>query len=231
MSKVQIYMKPRPVTSAYRPAKYLPFQIWSMFADYETIPFDLTEYTVRSPDLSAGIAGFHNELVPSLEYEVSEISCSSRLNLKELARMEAKYVSHFLLKGGSHVSRLYQGNHILPRATEDDPESCDALFFSILTKYDVESCADVDVATEMGMFVWALCMHYMVYYFGCHSCLVFSFIVPWYKFERDLHHPKVVYIIMTPSFHLRVCRLSSLPLFYSNSIPTFLIPFSEETDQ
>lgn len=76
-----------------------------------------------------------------------------------------KSVSHFLLKSESHVNRLYQGDYTLPRATEDDPESWDTLFFSILARGDVELRADVDVATELEMFIWAY-MHYMVYYFG-----------------------------------------------------------------
>ncbi|PBK90057.1 hypothetical protein ARMGADRAFT_1014719, partial [Armillaria gallica] len=76
-----------------------------------------------------------------------------------------KSVSHFLLKSESHVNRLYQGDHTLPHATEDDPESWDTLFFLILARGDVELRADVDVATELEMFIWAY-MHYMVYYFG-----------------------------------------------------------------
>ncbi|SJK98723.1 uncharacterized protein ARMOST_01992 [Armillaria ostoyae] len=98
MSKVQIYLKPLPVSSVYGHAKYIPFQ-WHpdfkygpFFAGYGTIPSDATEYTIHSPDLSAGIATFHNELVPSLQLEVPEISRSSWPSLIELARPKMKLV-------------------------------------------------------------------------------------------------------------------------------------------
>ncbi len=77
-----------------------------------------------------------------------------------------KSVSHFLLKSESHFNRLYQDDHTLPHATEDDPESWDTLFFSILARGDVELRGNVNVTAELEMFIWAY-MHYTVYYFGC----------------------------------------------------------------
>ncbi|PBK79120.1 hypothetical protein ARMGADRAFT_1093420 [Armillaria gallica] len=73
---VQVYLKPRPISSVFGHSKYLPFQ-WNpdfkcgpFFAGYGTIPADATEvYTIHSPHLSAGIAAFHNELIPSLQDE------------------------------------------------------------------------------------------------------------------------------------------------------------------
>ncbi|KAK0452475.1 hypothetical protein EV421DRAFT_1898209 [Armillaria borealis] len=64
MSEVKIYLKPRPVSSAYGHADYLPsqwhpdFKYDPFFGGYGTIPSD--EYTIPSPDLPAAITAFHN---------------------------------------------------------------------------------------------------------------------------------------------------------------------------
>ncbi|PBK68906.1 hypothetical protein ARMSODRAFT_1085322 [Armillaria solidipes] len=63
------------------------------------------------------------------------------------------------------------GDHTLP---PESPE-WDELFFSILARGDVE-LRDVDIDTELEIFVWA----YMVFYF----C------IPWLKFRSDLRHPE-----------------------------------------
>ncbi|PBK68899.1 hypothetical protein ARMSODRAFT_199686 [Armillaria solidipes] len=188
MSEVKIYLRPRPVSSVYGHASYLPFQ-WHpdfkygpFFAGYGTIPSDATEeYTIHSPDLSTGIAAFHNELLPSLRAEVPEITRTLWSSLVELKRTKLRSISHFLLQSQSYINRLYQGDHTpFPLLSEmrTDPE-WNKLFFSILARGDVELRDEVDVDTEVEIFVWAY-MHYMVYYFG----------LTWLKFQRDLHYPE-----------------------------------------
>ena len=74
-------------------------------------------------------------------------------------------VARFLYESQSHVNRLYTGDHTpfpLPTELRTDSE-WDGLFFSILGRGDVELREDVDVDTEVEIFVWAY-MHYMVYY-------------------------------------------------------------------
>ncbi|KAK0449755.1 uncharacterized protein EV420DRAFT_1482992 [Desarmillaria tabescens] len=157
----------------------IPTSNTDRFSGYETIPSDATEkYTIHSPDLSAGIAAFHGELIPSLQAEVPEITRSSWCSLVKLERTKMEPASRFLHESESHVNRLYQGDHTL-RATADDRYSWDKLFFSILARGEVELRDDVDVDTELGIFVWAY-MHYMIYYFS----------LPWLKLQRELRHPE-----------------------------------------
>ncbi len=167
MSEVKIYLKPRPV---YGHANYIPFQ-WHpdfkygpFFAGYGTIPSDATEeYTIHSPNLFAGIAAFINNLVPSLQTEVPEITRSLWYGLVELERTIMRPVARFLYESQSHVNRLYTGDHTpfpLPTELRTDSE-WDDLFFSILARGDVELRDD---DTELEIFVWAY-MHYMVFYF------------------------------------------------------------------
>ncbi|PBK79497.1 hypothetical protein ARMGADRAFT_133858 [Armillaria gallica] len=175
MSEVKIYLKPRPVSSAYGHANYLPFQ-WHpdfkygpFFSGYGTIPSDaIEEYTIHSPDLSAAIAAFHDELIPSFQTEVPEITRSQWRDLVELERTIMRPVARFMLHSQTHVNRLYTGDHIpFPLSTELRTDSeWDGLFFSILGRGDVELREDVDVDTEVEIFVWAY-MHYMVYYSCC----------------------------------------------------------------
>ncbi|KAK0237863.1 hypothetical protein EDD85DRAFT_1004812 [Armillaria nabsnona] len=168
MSEVKIYLKPRPV---YGHANYLPFQ-WHpdfkygpFFAGYGTIPSDATEeYTIHSPNLSAAIAAFHNQLVPSLQTEVPEITRSLWPSLVELERTIMRPCDHTPFP--------------LPTELCTDPE-WDELFISILARGDHVELRDADIDTEVEIFVWAY-MHYMAFYF----C------TPWLKFQRDLRHPE-----------------------------------------
>ncbi|KAK0452482.1 hypothetical protein EV421DRAFT_904000 [Armillaria borealis] len=183
MSEVKIYLKPRPVSSVYGHASYLPFQ-WHpdfkygpFFAGYGTIPSDATEeYTIHSPDLFTGIAAFHNELIPSFQAEVPEITLLQWRSLVELQETIMGPVARFILQSQNHVNRLY--HTLFPQLRTDAKR--DELYFSILARGDVELREDVDVDTKVEIFVWAY-MHYMVYY----SCL------PWYKFQKDLRYRKV----------------------------------------
>ncbi len=117
MSDVEIYLKPRPISSVYGHSNYLPFQ-WNpdfkygpFFARYGTIPSDATEvYTIHSPDLSAGIAAFHNKLIPSLQDEPPDPDKASRSlwpNVYELVIAKLKSVTQFLRDCEDHVNRLY----------------------------------------------------------------------------------------------------------------------------
>ncbi len=168
MSDVQIYLKPRPISSIYGHSKYLPFQ-WNpdfkygpFFAGYGTIPSDATEvYTIHSPDLSAGIAAFHNELIPSLQDEPPDPDKASRSlwpNIYELGIAKLKPVTQFLLDSESHVNRLYHS--LLPPLQAEDGPEWHKLFFSIMARRDVEFR---DGDNELEIFVWAY-LHYMVFY-------------------------------------------------------------------
>ncbi len=167
MSEVKIYLKPGPVSAIYKNANYLPFQ-WNpdfkygpFFPGYGTHPSDATEeYTIHSLELSARIAAFLNELVPSLQTEVPKIARSQWPSLPDLGRTKLKPVARFLCESKSHVDRLYQGDHTLLPEMHTDLE-WDELFFSVLARGDAKLRDD---DTELEIFVWAY-MHYMVFYF------------------------------------------------------------------
>ncbi len=101
----------------------------------------------------------------SFQAEVPEIAHSQWRRLVELERTIMRPVARFILQSQTHVNRLYTGDHTpfpLPTELRTDSE-WDGLFFSILGRGDVELREDVDVDTEVEIFVWAY-MHYMVYY-------------------------------------------------------------------
>ncbi|KAK0458121.1 uncharacterized protein EV420DRAFT_1764587 [Desarmillaria tabescens] len=227
MSKVQIYLKPRPVSPIYGHSNYLPFQ-WNpdfkygpFFADYGPIPPDATEvYIIHSPYLSAGIATFHNELIPSLADAEAEVpdpdqTCRSLWpSLYELQRAKLGPVSQFLRDSESHVNMLYQGDHARfppPPGVSKDPE-WHKLFFSILaSRRDVE-LHDSDVDTELEIFAWAY-MHYMVFYIS----------LPWIKLRTEMADRKDAYATNTPfsakgSMSLDEFRAEAL-LFPSKYVP------------
>ncbi|KAK0237769.1 hypothetical protein EDD85DRAFT_789896 [Armillaria nabsnona] len=114
----EIYLKPRPISSILGHSNYLPFQWHPDFkygpffnAGYGTIPSDATEvYTIHSPDLSAGIAAFHNELIPSLQDESPDPDKASRSlwpNIYEFVIAKLKPVTQFLRDSKDRVNRLY----------------------------------------------------------------------------------------------------------------------------
>ncbi len=114
-------------------------------------------------------------------------------------------VARFLCESQSHVNRLYTGDHTsfpLPTELRTDSEWAE-LFLSILARGDVE-LRDVDIDTEVEIFVWTY-MHYVVFYFCSKwpqrcSFSSLTVVVSWLKFQRDLRHRKVAYIPMTPFF-------------------------------
>ncbi|KAK0452557.1 hypothetical protein EV421DRAFT_1769605 [Armillaria borealis] len=193
MSDVQIYLKPRPISSVYGHSNYLPFQ-WNpdfkygpFFAGYGTIPSDATEvYIIHSPDLSAGIAAFHNELIPSLQDEPPDPEKASRSswpNIYELGIAKLKPVTQFLQDSEDHINQLYYAPFSPPLQAEDGPE-WHKLFFSILARRDVEFCHGDN---ELEIFVWAY-LHYMVFYVS----------LPWNRLGKEMYRRMEAYITNTP---------------------------------
>ncbi len=123
-------VKPRPISSVFGHSNYLPFQ-WKpdfkhgpFFAGYGMIPSDVIEaYT--SPDLSAGIAASHNELIPSQDESPDPDKASRSLwpNIYELGIAKLKPVTQFLRDCEDHVNRLYHSRvvpSIVPQMVKMD---------------------------------------------------------------------------------------------------------------
>ncbi|KAK0467738.1 uncharacterized protein EV420DRAFT_1635001 [Desarmillaria tabescens] len=110
MADVKIYLKPRPISALYGHCNYIPniyipykrcseFKYGPFLADYGAVPSDATEeYTIHSPSLSAQLAVFHNETLPSLQADIpnpNKTSRSSWSSLLELARSKLAGIVDF----------------------------------------------------------------------------------------------------------------------------------------
>ncbi|KAK0467731.1 uncharacterized protein EV420DRAFT_1634995 [Desarmillaria tabescens] len=180
MSDVKVYLKPRPISATYGHSKlytklsiYHPndaqnssFKYGPFLADYGAVPSDATEeYTIRSPSLSAHLALFHNELLPSLQANIPNPNKTSRScwpSLLQLARSKLAGIVDFRLECETHIVRLCKGNSAPDPPTEPSFNTTCwwyRLVFSILSRDDRELRDNDD--TEIQILVWA-------YMYGCH---------------------------------------------------------------
>ncbi len=168
MAGVEIYMKPRPISSVHGHSNYLLFEWPSnfkygpFFAEYGTIPSDATEvYTARSPVLSASLSTLFNDIIPDLDTEVpdpNKVGPSAWPALLQLAIAKTYSAFEFRIECENHIVQLSEGDRAPapPPVSMRTPSLSPEWYAAVLSVGDrghVELRGDKQ-DIELELFVW-----------------------------------------------------------------------------